>query len=89
MSITQIIRIYQVHHLYILYAFVISQVGRIHLCNQEAFRVRVPAIVFDYPRHSGATDEGMTNGSSIFAYLVFGPGGVSIEKTARPTKIAA
>jgi hypothetical protein len=34
-------------------------------------------------------DEGMTNGSSIFDYLVFSPGGVSIEKTARPTKIAA
>jgi hypothetical protein len=34
-------------------------------------------------------DEGMTNGSSIFDYLVFGPGGVSVEKTARPTKIAA
>jgi hypothetical protein len=31
----------------------------------------------------------MTNGSSIFAYLVFGPGGVSVEKTARPMKIAA
>jgi hypothetical protein len=32
--------------------------------------IRVPAIVFDYPKHSGATDEGMTCGSSIFAYLV-------------------
>jgi hypothetical protein len=31
----------------------------------------------------------MTNGSSIFAYLVFGLGGVSIEKNARPMKIAA
>jgi hypothetical protein len=29
-----------------------------------------PAIVFDYPRHSGATDEGMTPRSSIFAYPV-------------------
>jgi hypothetical protein len=31
----------------------------------------------------------MTNGSSIFAYLVFGLGGVSIEKLTRPMKIAA
>jgi hypothetical protein len=35
------------------------------------------------------SDEGMTNGSSIFAYLVFGPGGVSVEKLTRPMKIAA
>jgi hypothetical protein len=49
--------------------------------------VRVPTIVFDYPRHSGATDEGMTYGSSIFTYLVFGPGRASTEGTARPTKI--
>jgi hypothetical protein len=52
-----------------------------------AYRVRlgrlsggVPAIVFGYPRHSGATDEGMTNGPPIFAYLVFGPGRVSLER---------
>jgi hypothetical protein len=38
------------------------------------------------PRHP---DEGMTNGSSIFAYLVFGPGGVSVEEITRPMKIAA
>jgi hypothetical protein len=51
--------------------------------------IRVPAIVFDYPRHSGATDKGMTCGSSIFAYLVFGPGRASTEGIERPTKIAA
>jgi hypothetical protein len=34
-------------------------------------------------------DEGMTCGSSIFAYLVFGPGRASIEGIARPTKIIA
>jgi hypothetical protein len=51
--------------------------------------VRVPAIVFDYPRHSGATDEGMTHGSSILAYLVFGPGRTSTEGMARPTKMIA
>jgi hypothetical protein len=88
MSIAQIIRIYWVHHFHILYVVVISQVRRIHLCNQEGFQVRVPAIVFDYPRHSGATNEGMTNGSSIFTYLIFGSGGVSVEKLTRPMKIA-
>jgi hypothetical protein len=46
--------------------------------------VRVPALVFDYPRHSGATDEGMTHGSSILAYLAFGPGRASTEGIARP-----
>jgi hypothetical protein len=51
--------------------------------------VRVPAIVFDYPRHSGATDEGMPNGPSIFAYLVFGPRGTSTEGIARPMKLIA
>jgi hypothetical protein len=34
-------------------------------------------------------DEGMTDGPSIFAYLVFGPGGVSVEGIARPMKIVA
>jgi hypothetical protein len=60
-----------------------------------AYRVRlgrlsggVPAIVFGYPRHSGATDEGMTNRSPIFAYLVFGPGRVYLERLLRPIKAA-
>jgi hypothetical protein len=43
--------------------------------NEREARVRVPDIVFDYPRHSGATDEGMTNGPSTFAYLAFQPRG--------------
>jgi hypothetical protein len=51
--------------------------------------VRVPAIVFDYLRHSGATDEGMTCGSLILAYLVFGPRRVSTEGIERPTKMIA
>jgi hypothetical protein len=62
---------------------------------RHAYRVRlgrlsggVPAIVFGYPRHSGATDEGMTNGPPIFAYLVFGPGRVSLERLLRPIKVA-
>jgi hypothetical protein len=62
------------------------------ICDQVRTRnngVRVLAIVFDYPRHSGATDEGMINGPSIFAYLVFGLGGTSTEGITRPTKITA
>jgi hypothetical protein len=59
------------------------------LCNQEEIQIRVPAIVFDYPKHSGATNEGMTNRPSIFAYLVFGPGEITVEGIARPIKIAA
>jgi hypothetical protein len=51
--------------------------------------VRVPAIVFDYPRHSGATDEGMTHGSSILTYLVFGSGRASTEGMARPISMIA
>jgi hypothetical protein len=35
-----------------------------------------------------ASDEGMTNGPSIFAYLVFGPGETTVEGTARPIKTA-
>jgi hypothetical protein len=31
----------------------------------------------------------MTDGFPIFAYLVFGPGGVHVERIARPMKIAA
>jgi hypothetical protein len=31
----------------------------------------------------------MTNRPSIFAYLVFGPGEITVEGVARPIKIAA
>jgi hypothetical protein len=57
--------------------------------NKKEARVRVPAIVFDYPRHSGATDEGMTNRPSTFACLGFGPEEITIEGIARPMKEAA
>jgi hypothetical protein len=52
-------------------------------------RIRVPAIVFDYPKHSGATDEGMPNRPSIFAYLVFGPGGTTTKGITRPITLIA
>jgi hypothetical protein len=42
--------------------------------DQESLWIRVPAIVFDYARHSGATDKGMTNRPSTFAYLVLAQG---------------
>jgi hypothetical protein len=51
--------------------------------------VRVAPIIFDYTRHSGATVEGMTCGSSIFAYLVFGQGRASTKGIARPMKMIA
>jgi hypothetical protein len=57
-------------------------------CGKEGFWGRVPAIVFGYPRHSGATDEEMTNGPPIFAYLVFGLGRVSVKRLLRPIKAA-
>jgi hypothetical protein len=57
------------------------------MCNEVKSRIRVPAIFFDYPRHSGATDEGMSNGPSIFVYLVFGPGGTFAKGIARPMKL--
>jgi hypothetical protein len=47
-----------------------ARYGERDMCNQGESRIRVPTIVFDYPRHSGATDEGMTPQSSILAYLV-------------------
>jgi hypothetical protein len=59
------------------------------LCNQEGSRIRVPAIVFDYPRHSGVTDKGMPNRPLIFTYLVFGPVEITVEGIIRPMKISA
>jgi hypothetical protein len=66
-----------------------SRYGERDMCNNGESQIRVPAIVFDYPRHSGATDEGMANGPSIFTYLVFSPGGTSPEEITRPTEIIA
>jgi hypothetical protein len=43
-------------------------------------------LVLHKNKHSH-TDEGMTHGSSILAYLVFGPGRTSIKRIARPTSI--
>jgi hypothetical protein len=57
--------------------------------DEREARVRVPAIVFDYPRHSGATDEGMTNEPSTFAYLAFRPRGDIVEGITKPMKMTA
>jgi hypothetical protein len=53
-----------------------------------AIKRGVPAIVFDYPRHSGATDKGMPNRPSIFAYLVFRPREDTVKGITRPMKIS-
>jgi hypothetical protein len=42
--------------------------------------IRVPALVFDYPRHSGATDEGMTHRVLIFSLCGFKPKYKLIER---------
>jgi hypothetical protein len=47
-----------------------SRYGIRDMCSQGESRIRVPAIVFDYPRHSRATDEGIPNGPLALAYLV-------------------
>jgi hypothetical protein len=59
------------------------------MCNQVRSQIRVPAIVFDYPRHSGATNEGIPNRPSIFAYLVFDLGGTSAKGITRPITLIA
>jgi hypothetical protein len=59
------------------------------LGNEKEAQVRVRAIVFDYPRHSGATDEEITNRPLTFAYLGFGPEKITIEGITRPIKAAA
>jgi hypothetical protein len=82
-------RLLDASFVYLLYLCVFIGKANTVSCNQEEIRIRVPAIVFDYPRHSGATDEGMTNRPSIFAYLVFGPGGITVEGIARTMKIVA
>jgi hypothetical protein len=82
-------RLLDASFVYLLCLCVFIGKANIVLYNQEEIRIRVPAIVFDYPRHSGATDEGMTNRPSIFAYLVFGPGRITVEGIARPIKTAA
>jgi hypothetical protein len=82
-------RLLDASFVYLLCLCVFTGKANTVLCNQEEIRIRVPAIVFDYPKHSGATDEGMTNGPPIFAYLVFSPGGITVEGITRPIKIAA
>jgi hypothetical protein len=77
-----------VYYSNILYTFAVAQARRVYRVRLGRLSGGVPAIVFGYPRHSGATDEGMTNGPPIFAYLVFGPGRVSLERLLRPIKAA-
>jgi hypothetical protein len=46
-----------------LYAFAVLQVECSYRVRPGRLSEGVPAIVFGYPKHSGATDEGMTNGA--------------------------
>jgi hypothetical protein len=50
-------------------------------------QLRGPSGLFPVQKKKG--DEGMTNEPPIFAYLVFGPGGMSREKLSRPIKAVA
>jgi hypothetical protein len=69
---------------YLLCSYAFSGRAKMVSGNARETRVRVPAIVFDYPRHSGATDEGMTNGPSTFAYLAFRPRGIPSKELQSP-----
>jgi hypothetical protein len=86
MRVAQKFRTKQAYYSNDLYIFAVLQAK----CSYRVWLGRlsggVPAIVFGYPTHSGATDEGMTNRPSIFAYLIFGPGRVSLERLSRPMK---
>jgi hypothetical protein len=46
------------------------------------FLIHLAVVAADQERKVG--DEGMPNGPSIFAYLVFGPGGTTAEGITRP-----
>jgi hypothetical protein len=74
---------------YLLCSYAFSGRAKMVSGNEREARVRVPAIVFDYPRHSGATDEGMTNGPSTFAYLAFWPRGDTVKGITKPMKMTA
>jgi hypothetical protein len=59
--------------------------SRHHISKDQEILEKYQKIIF----YQKADDEGMTNRPSIFAYLVFGPGGITVERIKRPTKIAA
>jgi hypothetical protein len=86
MRVAQNFCIKQAYYSNDLYAFAVLQVKCSYRVRLGRLSGGVPAIIFGYPRHSGATDEGMTNGPPIFAYLVFGPGRISLERLLRPIK---
>jgi hypothetical protein len=73
----------------LLCSYAFSVRAKIVSGDEKEARVRVPAIVFDYPKHSGATDEGMTNGPSTFAYLAFRLRRDTVEGISKPMKMTA
>jgi hypothetical protein len=48
-----------------------------------------PVIIRFAPNPTKHIDEGIPNRPSAFAYLVFGPGGITVERIARPMEITA
>jgi hypothetical protein len=59
--------------------------SRHHISEDQEIPEKYQKIIF----YQKTDDEGMTNRPLIFAYLVFGPGGITVERIARPTKIVA
>jgi hypothetical protein len=56
------------------------------LMKDQVNEVRVPTLIFDYPRHSGATDEGMTPLVLDIGLPGFWPRGESSEGTIKAHK---
>jgi hypothetical protein len=88
MSVARKFHIEQVYYSNVLYTFAVPHAKCTYRVRLGRLSGGVPAIVFGYPRHSRATDEGMTNEPPIFAHLVFGPGRVSLERLLRPMRAA-
>jgi hypothetical protein len=73
----------------LLCSYAFSGRAKIVSGDERKVQVRVPAIVFDYPRHSGASDEGMTDGPSTFAYLAFWSRWDTVKGILKPIKMTA
>jgi hypothetical protein len=66
----------------------------VSLCVMDIFRISttpppvhhcsICSLFLSFCFHSSLLDEGMTNGPSTFAYLVFGSGGIPSKKSQSP-----
>jgi hypothetical protein len=59
------------------------------VCGHHASSRAIAAKAFRAGFYWLTADEGMPNRPSIFAYLVFGPGGITVEGITRPMKVLA